>query len=197
MAGHDKGITMVIAAADHAAQVTREIADWIAAGQPHNQSSRVWARHALLDWIGVAIAGAGEPLVGILRDEMAGPGPCTLIGGGRRGLHDAALINGAAGHALDYDDVVSALNGHPTAPVAPAVLALAEMTGASGAALIDALICGIEAEAALGAMTCGSHYAKGFHATGTLGTFGAAAGCARLMGLEARKVGAALGIAAS
>ncbi len=133
----------------------------------------------------------------ILREEIASPGSCALIGGGSADPHGAALINGAAGHALDYDDVVSALNGHPTAPVAPAVLAQAEEAKASGKAVIDALIAGVEVEAALGAMTGGSHYEKGFHATCTLGTIGAAAGCARLMGLDEVQTGWALGIAAS
>ncbi len=188
---------MVIAETHSVPQVTREIAEWVASGAATTPRARIWARHALLDWLGVTIAGAGEPLVAILREEMEAPGSCTLIGGGSAHLHGAALINGAAGHALDYDDVVSALNGHPTAPVAPAILALAEETGASGAAVVDALIAGIEVEASLGAMIGGSHYEKGFHATGTLGTLGAAAGCGRLMGLDAERTACALGIAAS
>ncbi|MDH3667972.1 MAG: MmgE/PrpD family protein [Paracoccaceae bacterium] len=188
---------MVITEAQPVPRVTCEATEWIASGAAPTPAARIWARHALLDWLGVTIAGMDEPLVSILREEMGRPGSCTLIGGGSVDPHTAALINGAAGHALDYDDVVSALNGHPTAPVAPAVLALAEETKTSGAAVIDALIVGVEVEAALGAMTGGSHYEKGFHATGTLGTLGAAAGCARLLGLDAVQTSWALGIAAS
>jgi 2-methylcitrate dehydratase PrpD len=112
-------------------------------------------------------------------------------------MHNAALINGAAGHALDYDDVAREMEGHPTSPVAPAVLALAEHIGASGSAVLDALVVGVEVENALGLMTMGAHYAAGFHATGTIGSFGAAMACTRLMGLDAGATAAALGLAAS
>lgn len=177
---------------------TRDIAGWLASGAVPSATARVWAKHALLDWLGVAVAGAREPLSEMLREELAAGGPCTLVGSGARaGAHHAALINGSAGHALDYDDVSREMYGHPTAPVAPALLALAEITGSGGAALLDALVAGIEAEAALGEMTRGGHYNLGFHATGTIGAFGAAAGAARLMGLDAEAAARALGLAAS
>src|SRR6188474_1935766 len=88
------------------------------------------AKQCLLDFIGVALAGAREPLAEILNadaDDLGGHPQAALIGRGRRGnVEQAALINGAAGHAHDYDDVHMAMNGHPTVPVAPAALALAE-----------------------------------------------------------------------
>jgi 2-methylcitrate dehydratase PrpD len=179
--------------------LTGQIAEWAAASGTPSPRALVWARHALLDWLGVTIAGAREPLSEMLRDELAqGGGPCSLIGAGvGADMHSAALINGAAGHALDYDDVAREMEGHPTCPVAPAVLALAEYSGASGAAVLDALAVGIEVENALGLMTRGAHYAAGFHATGTIGSFGAAVACARLMGLGAGAMAAALGLAAS
>ena len=179
--------------------LTGQIAEWVATAGPPSPRALVWARHALLDWLGVTIAGAREPLSAMLRDELApGGGPCSLIGaGGGADLHTAALINGAAGHALDYDDVAQAMEGHPTAPVAPAVLALAEHANAGGAAVLEALVAGVEVECALGLMTRGAHYAAGFHATGTLGSFGAAAACARLIGLDSGATAAALGLAAS
>ena len=190
---------MVIAESEAAPaiQVTRQAASWVSSRPAMPSTARAWARHALLDWLGAAIAGASDPLVGILRDELAGPGEVTLIGGGTTDQQNAALVNGAAGHALDYDDVVSALTGHPTAPVAPAILALGEQAGTSGADLLDALIAGIEVETALGAMTNSSHYERGFHATGTLGTLGAAAASAHLLRLDSERTAHALGIAAS
>jgi len=152
----------------------------------------------LLDWFGVTLAGSREPLSAILRDELATGGPCTLLGSTTTtDAHHAALINGAAGHALDYDDVSREMYGHPTAPVAPALLALAETGGASGAALLDALVAGVEVESAIGEMTGGGHYNLGFHATGTIGAFGAAAGAARLLRLDAEAAGRALGLAAT
>lgn len=192
---------MVIAATDPVPAptgLTAGIAGWIATAPAAPPRALEWARHALLDWIGVTIAGAQEPLAVMLREELAGEGSCTLIGTGQRaGPHHAALINGAAGHALDYDDISREMSGHPTAPVAPALLALAEATGAEGAALLDALIAGVEVESALGEITRGGHYNHGFHATGTLGSFGAAAAAARLLRLDAKATARALGLAAS
>jgi 2-methylcitrate dehydratase PrpD len=193
---------MVIAALDPQPEtcgLSAQVAKWTATCPAPSPRALVWARHALLDWLGVTIAGAREPLSILLRDELAqGGGPCTLIGAGTGAeLHNAALINGAAGHALDYDDVAREMEGHPTSPVAPAVIALAEHIGAGGAALLDALVVGVEVENALGLMTRGAHYAAGFHATGTIGSLGAAMACARLIGLDTAQTAAALGIAAS
>jgi 2-methylcitrate dehydratase PrpD len=195
---------MVIAEIDPRLQpetlgLSAQIADWAATSGTPSPRALLWAKHALLDWLGVTIAGSREPLSAILREELAqGGGPCTLVGAGTGAdMHNAALINGAAGHALDYDDVAREMEGHPTSPVAPAVIALAEHTGASGTAVLDALIVGVEVENALGLMTEGAHYAAGFHATGTIGSFGAAMACARLMGLDISQTAATLGIAAS
>src|SRR5690606_28450627 len=94
------------------------------------------AKQCLLDWLGVTIAGHDEPLVRILRDEVAGQGgheQATLIGtGGRVSTQQAALVNGAASHALDYDDVQWDMPGHPSVPVLPGLLALAEHRTADG-----------------------------------------------------------------
>jgi 2-methylcitrate dehydratase PrpD len=156
------------------------------------------AKQCLLDWMGVTLAAHREPLLAILAAELApgdNAGDCTLIGLGRRaGLLDAALINGAAGHALDFDDVISPM-GHPTAPVAPVVLALAEQLGASGEAVVRAFITGLEAECRISALMGPSHYAKGWHTTATFGTFGAAAAAAELLGLDETALLHALGIA--
>ncbi|HUS98328.1 MAG TPA: MmgE/PrpD family protein, partial [Hyphomicrobiaceae bacterium] len=100
-------------------------------------------------------------------------------------------------HALDYDDVTRAMHGHPTVPVAPVVLALAETLGSSGRDVLSAFVAGVEIECALGDMTMGHHYAQGFHATGTLGAMGAAAAASHLMKLDAGQTARALSIAAS
>ncbi|MFT6581760.1 MAG: 2-methylcitrate dehydratase PrpD [Alphaproteobacteria bacterium] len=158
------------------------------------------ARHCLMDWLGVTLAGSTEPLAKIMREEAADEGgapQATILGGGvgKTSALQAALVNGATGHALDYDDVNLTMIGHPTAAVAPAILALAEKNGLSGAALLTALIAGIETECRIGAMMNESHYNAGWHATGTVGTFGAAAGAAHLLGLDAEACARAMGIA--
>jgi 2-methylcitrate dehydratase PrpD len=161
--------------------------------------AREVAKQALLDFIGVTIAGINEPLARILRAEAADAGGhphAQIIGTAERGnLEQAALINGAAGHAHDYDDVHSAMSGHPTVPVAPAVLALGEHLGASGKDVITAFASGVDVECILGRYAGASHYARGWHATGTLGTFAAAAAASRLYEFDAPGTAQALGIA--
>lgn len=154
------------------------------------------AKHCFLDWVGVTFAGAREPLAEIVTAELAEGDEATVIGrSDRASALTAALINGCAGHALDFDDTHLAMMGHSTAPVAPAALALAERLGSSGAELLTAFVAGVEVECRLGALVSPSHYARGWHATGTLGTFGAAAACARLLKLDEEHCRHALGIA--
>ena len=162
------------------------------------EPARRVAKQCLLDWIGVAIGGRDADLVGILSAdaEAEGTGGCTVIGHGeRRPAYLAALINGAMGHALDYDDVI--FMGHPTAPVAPAVLAAGEQMGATGRDVLTAFVAGFETECRVGRYVGGSHYAKGWHSTATLGTFGAAAAAGRLIGLDPARMRHALGLAAT
>jgi 2-methylcitrate dehydratase PrpD len=190
------------AAGSAASAVTRNLATWAAGfgNATTTASADTWARHALLDWFAVTIAGAREPLSDILADEFRSStsGPCTLVArNAKASLHDAALVNGAISHALDYDDVNALMHGHPTAQVGAAVLALGESLGASGRDILTAFIAGYEVECRLGHMCGDGHYEHGFHATGTVGTFGAAAGAAKLLGLDVDQTAMALGIAAS
>ena len=182
-------------------QVTRELATWTSSftNQDVTPSARTWATHTLLDWAGVTVAGAREPLAEILTEQYAeDEGPCTVIATGKRArAHDAAMLNGSAGHALDYDDVNRSLHGHPSVPVAPIVLALGEQLGSTGEDVVRSFIVGYEVECALGAMAGDEHYDKGFHNTGTIGTFGAAAAACNLMGLDEEQTANALGIAAT
>jgi 2-methylcitrate dehydratase PrpD len=157
------------------------------------------AKQCILDFIGVTLAGAREPLAEILNaeaDDLGGHPQAALIGRGRRAnVEQAALINGAAGHAHDYDDVHMAMNGHPTVPVAPAVLALAEHHHKGAHELLAAFAAGVDTECIIGRYIGASHYAEGWHATGTLGSFGAAAAAANLLGLDPETTARALGIA--
>jgi len=157
------------------------------------------AKQCILDWLGVTLAGAKEPLTLKLLDYVRAEGcgdHATLIGlGGRGSASQAALVNGSAGHALDYDDVLRAFRGHPTAPVAPAILAIAERDLKTGADVLAAFIAGVETEARIGTLMGDSHYLNGWHSTGTNGTFGAAAASAWMLGLDADAMATALGIA--
>ena len=159
------------------------------------------ARRAILDTLGVMLAGSVEVTAARVRGLIAhrhGADEATIVGTSLRGpVEDAALANGTAAHALDYDDVQPSLSGHPSAPILPAVLALAERQRVSGAKLLAAFVVGVEIEAKLGRALNPGHYETGWHATSTLGVVGAAAASAKLLGLSAEGTARALAIAAS
>jgi 2-methylcitrate dehydratase PrpD len=160
---------------------------------------RELARQCVLDYVGVGLAGADDELVRILLDEAAEAGgkeQAGVIGhAARLPVPAAALVNGAIAHALDYDDVNLAMPGHPSVAILPALLALAEERKASGKQVIAAFVAGYETCCRIGMALRPGHYNRGFHATGTVGAFGAAAACAHLLGLDAEATGCALGIA--
>jgi 2-methylcitrate dehydratase PrpD len=161
---------------------------------------RALARQCVLDYVACTLAGAKEELADILLAEMAEQGGvpiATVIGRAERlPVLSAALVNGAASHALDFDDVNLAMTGHPTVVLLSALLALAEERGSSGVDVITAFVAGYELQCRLGLLLAPGHYnVLGFHATGTLGSFGAAAACAHLLGLDAEQFATALGIA--
>ena len=162
--------------------------------------ARVRARAALVDTVGVTLAGAIEPASRIVQRAILSPagGACTVVGvRARASAEQAALANGTAAHALDYDDMCFVSMAHPSAPLVPALLAAAELTGASGARLLDAYVIGFEIETRFGRVMNPRHYQRGWHCTSTLGILGAAAGVSRLLGLDAPAIGHAIGIAAS
>ena len=162
--------------------------------------AREMMRLSLFDWAACAIAGAGTEVAAILRAqalEEAGRGEASLIGGGRAPARMAALVNGTVSHALDYDDTHFAHIGHTSVAVVPAALAMAERTGASGRALLDAAVIGAEGAVRFGLWLGRGHYQAGFHQTATAGAFGAALAALRLLGLGAEQGGHALGLAAS
>jgi 2-methylcitrate dehydratase PrpD len=159
------------------------------------------ARRAILDCLGVMLAGSVEPAARIVTDiaRSEGGAPLATVVGTplRTGAVWAALANGTAAHALDFDDTNFAMMGHPTAPVLSAALGAGELALADGRALVHAFLLGFEVETTLAEVLNPAHYEKGFHATGTLGTMGAAAAAARLLGLDATQIRTALAIAAS
>lgn len=149
------------------------------------------------DCIGVMFAGAGEPLVRIMTDTFNPvAGEARLVFGPRTApAPQAAWINGAAAHALDYDDV--ALRGHPSTVLVPAILAEAEALGASGEEMIAAYAAGYETWGELVTRDPDHYHAKGWHPTGVLGAIGAAAACARLHKLNAEQCAQAIALGAS
>jgi 2-methylcitrate dehydratase PrpD len=158
------------------------------------------AAAAVLDTVGVILAGAGEPASRIVQRVVAAEGGtgCQVFGASASSsATGASLANGTAAHALDYDDMCFVSLAHPSAPLVPAAFAAAELARASGAALLDAYVVGFEIEGRLGALMNPRHYQRGWHCTSTLGTIGAAAAACRLLGLDAGATGHALAIAAS
>lgn len=192
-----KGATPVEPRFTHA--LAEQNAAWNFEGVPTD--ARVLVRQCLLDWIAVTLAGAQEPVAHMLAEEAREQGgfpQATVVGHGfAASSRQAALINGAASHALDFDDVNMSCTGHPSAVLIPALLALAEARGASGAEFMTAFVAGYETMCSIGAAVSPGHYALGFHSTGTIGTFGAAAACARLLRLRPEDTAVALGIAAT
>ncbi|HET6947166.1 MAG TPA: MmgE/PrpD family protein [bacterium] len=163
----------------------------------------------LVDGIAVMLAGATEESGRLVRShlrEIGGKEQGTVLGATLRApLQSAAWANGTAGHAMDYDDTqlatdpqsVYGLLTHPTVPVLAGALAAAEGTGASGAALLDAYVIGVEVACRVADAVNPRHYRDGFHSTATMGGFGAAAAAARLFGCDLDTTLRAFGLAAS
>ncbi len=154
------------------------------------------AKCCLLDWIGSTLAGSAEDLVDRLVETVGATSEGVSLLGRREFVAttgDAALINGTAGHAIEYDD--SGLQAHVTAPVAPAVLALAEELEKTGYEFLSAFLAGLECELRIDEMTNPWVDLRAWHGTGVIGVFGAAAGCARLLNLNVEQVEIALGLA--
>lgn len=179
----------------------------IAYGQWLAQAPKDWppaalatAQRAFIDTIGVAIPGAAQPAARTVIALAAkwGAGPCTAIGSPvQLSAPWAALANGTAAHALDFDDNFDPAKAHASAVLIPAILALAEQEGASGLACLDAYIAGLQIMARVGQGVNPAHRNRGWHATATVGTLGAAAACARLLHLPPEQASHALSISTS
>jgi 2-methylcitrate dehydratase PrpD len=190
--------------ADHnAPPVTRTLAEFIV-----NHPSRGWsdavdheAHRTFMNWLGCAVGAANHEAADAALHAIQVLKPseqATILGRRERvDIASAALINGITSHTFDFDDTHLKTIIHPAGPVCSAVLALAELTGASGRQMIDATVIGIDVACRIGNMVYPQHYDRGWHITGSTGTFGAAAACARMLGLSVEQTVMALGIAAS
>jgi 2-methylcitrate dehydratase PrpD len=161
-------------------------------------------RFLVLDLAGNIIRARHEaestpPLLAAVRSLGLSAGNAGVLGDAARYTPaGAALLNGALGHSLDFDDTHAAGSLHPGAAVIPAALAAAEMAGADGRTLLAAIVAGYEVTNRLAlALPAGEHYARGYHPTATCGAFGAAAAAARIFGLSQAGVADAFGIALS
>jgi 2-methylcitrate dehydratase PrpD len=180
---------------------TQHVIDYVIASRFEHIPAKALAaaKGAMLDCVGVALAGARHP-AGMIPAQWArnaaGAGQATVWGQDfKTSAHDAALVNGTAAHALDYDDVTWGLIGHPSVSLVPSVFALGERIGAAGRDVLHAYVVGFEVMAKLGRTTQPRHSLDGgWHATGTIGAFGATAACCKLIGLDAARTGHALGI---
>src|SRR5688572_10599510 len=166
-----------------------------------SDGARQRASIAVIDTCGVMLAGADEAAARIAQSLAAdeGVGECGVVGTSMTtsgGL--AAFANGVAAHALDYDDMCFVSMAHPSCVLVPAILAAGEIARANARTLLDAYVVGFEVECRLGVVMNPRHYhQRGWHCTSSIGTLGAAAAVARVLGLDSQATRHALGIAAS
>ncbi len=184
--------------------ITRTLAEFVA-----NHPSRGWsdavdheAHRTFMNWVGCAVGAsrheaAAAALAAVRMLQPAAQ--ASVLGRDEKvDMASAALLNGISSHTFDFDDTHLKTIIHPAGPVASALLALAEqLDGATGRQLIDALVLGIDVSCRIGSVMYPDHYDRGWHITGSTGMLGAAAGCARLLGLDPQRTAMALGIAAS
>ncbi|MDA0206141.1 MAG: MmgE/PrpD family protein [Acidobacteria bacterium] len=188
---------------DEGRGVTRLLAEFVVDSKPEDvpQAPRAEAVRSVLNYVGCAVGGSPHETTDRAVAALSpffGPEQGTLLGRRERAdiLH-AALLNGMASHVLDFDDTQLSTIIHPAGPVLSAILPLAEMKGLDGRALLHAFVLGVEVECRVGKCVYPSHYAAGWHITGTAGVFGAAAAAGKLLGLNAQQMTWALGIAAT
>jgi 2-methylcitrate dehydratase PrpD len=196
-------INTKVTANNNAPPITRILAEFVA-----NHPTKGWtdaveheAVRTFVNWLGCAVGAANhEAVLATLKATQTLLPPAQALIAGRRDRVDmasAALINGISSHTFDFDDTHLKTIIHPAGPVASALLALGEVSRASGRQFIDALVLGIDVSCRVGNMMYPDHYDRGWHITGSTGTLGAAAACARMMGLNVDQTAMALGIAAS
>jgi 2-methylcitrate dehydratase PrpD len=194
------------------ALATRAVVDFIGAARyaAMPPEAIAIAKRCIIDGLGVMLAGATQDAGKILHAHVQGVDArreATVFGPApyKTGAASAALVNGTSGHALDWDDTQLATSAdrifglltHPTMPPLVATLALGEARRISGAQFLEAFLTGFEVECKIAEAISPSHYKKGFHSSGTIGTFGAAVAATKLLGLGAEQTGHMLAIAAS
>lgn len=182
---------------DSALALAEAVADFDSARIPAAVLDKL--RLNLADTLGVTVGARGldhvDRVVGVGR-MSSGDGPSSVLGHGLKlAAGEAAFVNGFAAHGYDFDDASKFV--HPGCVVVPAVIALAEARNADARDVLDALVAGYEVAVRVGAAAGPAHRKRGFHPTGTCSVFGAAAGCARLLGLDPAQIAGALGFAGS
>lgn len=177
------------------------IAAWSHSASAFPPRARKRAIEAIADTVGCMVAGVDDFSTQAVRRavaaQIATSGESPVIGGGRAPAATAALVNGTAAHALDFDDNFHPAISHASAVMVPALLAAAAPLNISGSALVDAYIVGLEAQAAVGVGVNPSHYTLGWHSTSTCGAIGTAAGVSRLLGLDVAATARAMSMAVS
>mgnify|MGYP002634473678 CR=1 FL=1 len=176
------------------------LANWVAtSNRQHTPANLERAIHSFIDTLACHLSGRNEPVVSAVYRLMAAGscGEISAFGFGRTSAATAALVNATAAHAQDFDDYNRSSVAHTSAVLIPVSLAVAEQYERSGAQCLDASIVGLEAMVYLGSVINMDHYLRGWHATSTLGSIGAAAAASRLMQLDAAQTGAAMSLATS
>lgn len=198
-----RGSTVATEDAAVPTEVTRRLARYVVSARPEALPEAVGqeARRAILNWIGCAVGGSRHETIEVALQALspfAGPAQASVLGRRERlDILHAALLNGMSSHVHDFDDTHLKTVIHPSAPVLPALLALAEYRPVSGRDFLHAFVLGVEVECRIGNAVYPAHYDRGWHITGTAGVFGAAAACGRLLGLDETRMLWALGLAAS
>jgi len=156
------------------------------------------AKECFLDWQGVALAGTTDPGSKVMMQyvtAIGGKPEASVIGSSlKTDIANAALANGMIGHALDFDDYHDETVIHASAACVPAILAMAEKLNTNGREFITAMVLGVDVCIRIGLALGDYHYQRGWHTTATAGTFGATAGAAKLMSLNADQLVTAFGI---
>ncbi len=183
--------------------VTENLAKWAASTPWEALPAAVahQAKRSLMNFFAVALTGCRDATIETALASLTAfsPGGQATVIGRRERLDtlSAAFINAAGANVLDFCDTHVPTAIHPTAPLVPALLALAEMRQVHGRDLLLALVLGQEIACRIGLAISPSHYSKGWHITATCGVFGAAAGSGRLLGLHPEQIVWALGLAAT
>lgn len=183
--------------------LTQRLAQFVVDTRTQDMPAAVLAgsRHALIDTLGCALAGTLEPVAELATQyvqEAGARGQATVWGRNvATTAAEAAFANGIAGHALDFDDSLPSLRGHPSTTMGPAALAVGEAANASGADVLAAFAMGLEIAGKIGRALGPQHYVRGWHTTATAGIFSSTTAAARLWKLNAQQLQIAWGLAAS
>jgi 2-methylcitrate dehydratase PrpD len=183
--------------------LTERLAQFVANQPAEDIPDEVYdaARDAVIDTLGVALAGSREPVADIAAawvSEIGAQSSATVWGRALSShVSEAAFANGISAHALDFDDSFPSGRGHISACLVPTVLTVGEVSGASGQDVLAAYVIGLETASVLGRVFGPGHQRRGWHPTATVGTLAATAAAGRLLGLDSETVACAWGIAGS